>query len=223
MDQLFSSLKKIASLLAVILLLTAAGCTLLTDLGSFDNGFFPVIGNLILLVVEMVLIGGVAVLLLMKKDDLAKKALGPVFAWRMIGTILSGISYSAGINSYNDGLGITVCVFAFLAGLALLAAAVFFVLGICGKTAFYKFGWLLFAAYLCLAFIVMIMTCVRAGVNDYSWQSFIGAFGGFAFDLGMFFAALLMWYKAAETATEAHAEEAQGAEAPVETESKTEE
>lgn len=222
MNQLFSSLKKVASLLTVILLLTAAGCTLLTDLGSFDNGFFPVIGNLILLVVEVVLIGGVAVLLLMKKDDLAKKALGPVFAWWMIGTILSGISYSAGINSYNDGLGITVCVFAFLAGLALLAAAVFFVLGICGKTAFYKFGWLLFAAYLCLAFIVMIMTCVRAGVNDYGWQSFIGAFGGFAFDLGMFFAALYMWYAPAakEQAALPAAEEA--SDAPVE-ESKTEE
>ena len=223
MDQLFSSLKKIASLLTVILLLTAAGCTLLTDLGSFDNGFFPVIGNLILLVVEVVLIGGVAVLLLMKKDDLAKKALGPVFAWWMIGTILSGISRSALIDSRYEGLTVTIGVFSFLAALALLAAGVFFVLGTCGKTKFYPLGWLLFAIAECVFFIVMVITLVRVAANDYyGWQSFVGAIGDFAFGLGLFFAALYMWYAPAakEQAALPAAEEA--SDAPAE-ESKTEE
>ncbi len=229
MDQLFSTLKKPAALLTIILLLTAAACTLLTGLGGFDDGFFPVIGNLVLLVVELVLFAGVAVLLLMKKTDLAKKALAPVFAWWMINTILNGISRAALIDSRYEGLLVTLCVFAFLAGLVLLASAVFFILGICGKTAFYKLGWLLFAAYLCLSFIVMVMTCVRTGVNDLGWQSFVGALGDFAFDLGMFFAGLLMWYKAAEAAEkepaaiEAPAEEPQAIEAPAETDSKTEE
>ena len=228
MDQLLTTLKKPAALLAVILLLVAAGCTLLTDLGSFDDGFLPVIGNLLWLAVELVLIGGIAVLLLLKKADLAKKALGPVFAWWIISTILNGLARSAYIDSRYEGLFVAMCVFSFLAALVLLAAAVFFVLGICGKTSFYKPGWLLFAASLCVYFIVMVLSLVRVISNEYiGWTGFVGALGDFAFDLGLFFAALLMWYKPVggekQEAAPAEAEAPAEIEAPAEAEAPAEE
>lgn len=200
MDQFLSTLKKPAALLTVILLLVAAGCTLLVGVGNFDDALFPVIGDLLLLIIRLTLIAAVAVFLLMKKEDLAKKALAPIFAWWIISAVMSGISDSTFIASRYDGLFVAVCVFGFLAGLVLLGAAVMFVLGVFGKTALYKWGWLLFAAAECISFIVMIMTFVYVGVNDFGWSSFVNALGDFTLSLGLFFAGLTMWYQPAKTA-----------------------
>lgn len=195
MNQLFSTLKSVSKLMAVILLLTAAGCMLLSGVGGFDGGFFPVIGNLVLLVFVLALTAGVAVLLLLQKTDLAKKALAPVFAWWIIQGIISGLGYADFISEYADGLIITVGVFGFLAALTLLAAAVLFVLGMLGKTKLFELGWLLFAVYLCVSFIVTVMACVALGVNDAGWVRVVSTLGDFAMAAGMFFAGLFAWYK----------------------------
>ena len=176
--------------------LPPAACTLLVRASSFGGGFFPVIGSLLLLAFFVTLQAAVAVLLLLRKNGLAKLALGPVFAWWILNTIGNGLGQAAFIDSGFGAVVVLRAVFAFIAALTLLAAAVLFISGMCGRTKLFQPAWLLFAVYLCVGFIVLIVTCVYVATSTYlGWETVVGAIGDLAFAAGLFFAGLFMWYR----------------------------
>ena len=199
MNQLLASLKKIAPLLAVILLLAAAGFYLLTFAGSFEDSFIGVVANLIRIPIFAALIAGVAVLLLMKKEELAAKALIPVFSWWAIDTILSGMSQAAAIGSGYPGLYVTESIFCLLASLTLLGALVMFILSYIGKAPLYHLFWLLLAALQGVMFIDMVLRFACVGTYDFGWTSTVQALGNMALSAGMLAAAFALWYKPVET------------------------
>lgn len=192
MDQLFQKLQKPSKLLAVILLLVAAGCALLVDLGNFGDAFMPVLGALFFLMFDVALTGVVALLLLLGKTDLAKKALFPIFAFWLFSSIYSYLNSAAWITKGVNGLLVTVCVFQFLTALVLIGALVLFLLGAVGKLPSFSLAWTLIAAALALIVLTMILRIVLYGVNDYGWVSFFDAFRDGAFAFGLFFASLAL-------------------------------
>ena len=129
MSYFFKQLKRNAEVLFITLLLVAALFALLSYVGTFPSGFMPVIGHLFLMFFEIGLLIAVPVLLLLRKRDLAKMIYMFLASFWMIDTIYIFLGDSFLMAKGFHGLQIAGSVFEFVIAIALLTAAVFFILG----------------------------------------------------------------------------------------------
>lgn len=174
MDKLFELFKKVARLLTIIGLFTAAGYVFLSYVMAIGGGFLPVITEIILMVVLVALYALPAVLLLLKKEAEAKFAFGILVAYWFVENMINYTASGTGINSYNQGMNIAVDVFELILGLTLLVVYALFMLT---KILKLKFFWLLRIILLCslaLFVLVFIMNFIDCIVDEDPWLSYIG-------------------------------------------------
>lgn len=182
MDNLIRSISKFARLAGIVLLLAATAFSLIVHAAGFPNGFMPVIGNLLLMVFDLLILGSIPVLLLLKKDAYVKYILAALFGYWLISNTYSFLGDSDIIVSGNSGLTIARGLFEFFIALCLLAILVFIVLFVLRKK-----GKLLQLAF-CVLVGSLVFFVVLWGINmgryakfDYGWTSYLYAFRAYLF------------------------------------------
>ena len=179
---------KLSKMLTIIFLFVAAGSNLLVSVGNFGNAFMSVIGDLITLVFETALYGLIAVLLIMGKTELAKKALYPIISYWLISTILGDLSMSANIVAGANGLVIVFALFEFAIALLLITAAILFVLSLSGKAKRQNAVWILVLFVLALSALSMLFRIIFYITVGSDWTRYFTAIFECAFNFGMVFA-----------------------------------
>ena len=173
MTKLFSLFKNISRLVVIIGLLVIAGVYLVLGTLGFGERFFSFISDGFSLLFIVCLYALPAVLLLLKKDDVAKFFLFVLLAY----VIINWISYYVGvgykINSNYPAMTVVNGVFCFLHGLLLLTCAVFFVLCKAFNLKLYKLLNLLVVIALGFFAIVLLITFITYIVNEDGWVSIV--------------------------------------------------
>ena len=179
---------KLAKLLTIIFMFVAAGSNMLVTFGNFANTFMGVVGDLITLVFETLIYASVAVLLLVGKVELAKKALYPIFAYWLISTILGDLAMSGNVVAGANSLVIVYSLFEFALALLLIAAAVLFVLSAGRKEALANVAWILVLCVLALSALALLLRLIRLIDVGANWTRYFGILCECAFNFGMIFA-----------------------------------
>ena len=192
MDNLVRGVASKAKLIGLILLFAATAFVLVLDAAGIGGGFMPVIGSLILLVVDLAMVGIIPLLIALKKHDLVKYAFAPVFGYWIISTLFNRIGRADWITSGTNGIVITASLFDFIAGCALLAVIVMAVLFfITKKSKMLQIGFCILAGALVFFFLAWVMWIAAYAKFDADWTSYFGAFYNYLFfPFGLAFVAL---------------------------------
>lgn len=196
MDKIINVLHSKSKLLTIVFLLAAAGVSLIVDAAGFPNGFMPVVGSLLHLLLDVIIWGIVPVLFLLKKDSLAKCALIPIASFWLIQSIYSGLDSSFVVTDGYSGLTIAAGLFAFFFGLTILAAVVLGIL-----YAFTRKRMLMQVAFAVVAggiVFALVAWALRLAVNakfDADWTDYLDVFLQYIFlPLGFWFATFYYVY-----------------------------
>lgn len=192
MDNLVRGVASKAKLIGMILLFAATAFVLVLDAAGIGGGFMPVIGSLILLVVDLAMVGIIPLLIALKKHDLVKYAFAPVFGYWIISTLFNRIGRADWITSGTNGIVITASLFDFIAGCALLAVIVMAVLFfITKKSKMLQIGFCILTGALVFFFLAWVMWIAAYAKFDADWTSYFGAFYNYLFfPFGLAFVAL---------------------------------
>ena len=190
MQKVFGFLKKSASLIALIALGIAGGCSFLYYAGTFPGSFLPGLSHFLIMMLFQCVIAGLFICILLKKDNLIKVFLPLVLAaWLFFYTVdYLGDAYMA--QKYYEGIQIGVGVFAFFVGITLLGAMTLKVLGKVLKPLFGTLSNLVLLMSIPFFFILMILLIAMYAVLEYPWASYFNAFFTMALPIGIIFANL---------------------------------
>ena len=195
LDSAFQKLQSPAKSIMIGTFYAAALFSLLGSVANFDDGFFSAIGELIMMVILVALWAIVPTLLLLKKEDLAKKVFPFVLFYWLINE-LSNLFASAGwIKSKVSGLLVTIGIFEFFIALAFIAAIVLIVLGLIKKTdKFTKLSFAIFACTFLLYFVVFILRVIVEAKYKAAWSDYLETIvSTLVLPVGVFFAALFFF------------------------------
>lgn len=219
MTKLFNLFKNISRLVVIIGLLVMAGVYLVLGVTGFGDRFFSFMSDGFYLLFRVCLYALPAVLLLLKKDDVAKFFLFVLLAYVIINWIGGYVDSGYMINDYYPAMTVVYGVFRFLHGLLLLTCAVFFVLCKAFNLKLYKLLNILVLASLGFFVVVFLVTFITYIVNDYGWVSVVSSIFDVLVLPFVVFCALLPYQNAKveeqakeEKKEEASAEEEQPAE-----------
>ncbi|MCR5422770.1 MAG: hypothetical protein K6E74_03955 [Bacilli bacterium] len=173
MTKLFNLFKNISRLVVIIGLLVIAGVYLVLGVTGFGDRFFSFISDGFSLLFLVCLYALPAVLLLLKKDDVAKFFLFVLLAYVIINWIGNYVGVGYMINSNYPAMTVVYGVFCFLHGLLLLTCAVFFVLCKAFNLKLYKILNLLVVIALGFFVVVFLVTFITYIVNDAGWVSIV--------------------------------------------------
>ena len=220
MTKIFNLFKNISRLVVIIGLLVIAGVYLVLGTLGFGDRFFSFMSDGFSLLFLVCLYALPAVLLLLKKDDVAKFFLFVLLAHVIINWIGNYVGSGYLINSNYSAMTVVYGVFSFLHGLLLLTCAVFFVLCKAFNLKLYKLLNILVLAALGFFAVVFLVTFITYIVNDYGWVSIVQSIFEVLLLPFVVFCALLPYQDAK---VEEQAKEEKKEEAPAEEEHPAEE
>lgn len=128
MEKFFNVLLKPAKWILIIGSLVYAVWFAVETASSINGTFMGVVSNLLILIVGSALLFSVPLLILFKKEDMAKIAFFILAGYWLISTTLSMFGYAQTYTELNDGLAVTGGVFAFIAALCLVGVLALIVL-----------------------------------------------------------------------------------------------
>lgn len=128
MEKFFNVLLKPAKWILIIGSLVYAVWFAVETANSINGTFMGVVSNLLILIVGSALLFSVPLLILFKKEDMAKIAFFILAGYWLISTTLSMFGYAQTYTELNDGLAVTGGVFAFIAALCLVGVLALIVL-----------------------------------------------------------------------------------------------
>lgn len=128
MEKFFNVLLKPAKWILIIGSLVYAVWFAVETASSINGTFMGVVSNLLILIVGSALLFSVPLLILFKKEDMAKIAFFILAGYWLISTTLSMFGYAQTYTELNDGLAITGGIFAFIAALCLVGVLALIVL-----------------------------------------------------------------------------------------------
>lgn len=141
---------------------------------NMDGEFMSVIVNLILLVVGTALLVATPILVILKKNDMAKIVFLILVGYWLLTSIQSYYGMAEAFCSANDGVAITGGIFFFLAASSLLAVLVFIVLEFAlKKPAMRFFAFIVMLAVIVLAFLAGIFYFIQAVRFEAGWYQYI--------------------------------------------------
>lgn len=165
-------LKNLSKMMTIILFSVVALCDLLMYAGGFPNGFFPVIGQLLEMMVILALDLVVVFLLLIKKNKYAKIAFYFVFAYNFINLMISGFEDAGGIVNNVNALLIIFRIFTFISSLAAVASIVLYIIGrIKNNELLVNIAFLMIASIFVLLFSAVVLIYIYYGINGIGWTS----------------------------------------------------
>ena len=151
MGKLFNALLKPAKWILVIGSLVYATWFAVQTAGSINGTFMSVVSHLLILIVGSALLFSVPLLIIFKKEDMAKIAFFILAGYWLISTTRTMFSYAETYTGLEDGLPITAGIFAFITALCLVGILALIVLEFVVKkpalrlfTFFVMFGVILF-------------------------------------------------------------------------------
>lgn len=195
-DPIFKMLQKPAKLVTIVTFYIVAAFMLLVNLPDTDGGFFGVIGGLIIMVIMIALFAIVPTLLLLKKEDVAKKVFPFILFYWLLNEVTEFLSHGRWIRPKVTGLYVTIGIFEFLIALAFIAAIVLIVLGMFKKSLdFGNLPYVIAAGTFLFYFIDFILQLVReAKYVKGDWSDYIGIVISYLIlPVGIFFAVLLFF------------------------------
>ena len=128
MEKFFNVLLKPAKWILIIGSLVYAVWFAVETASSINGTFMGVVSNLLILIVGSALLFSVPLLILFKKEDMAKIAFFILSGYWLISTTLSMFGYAQTYTELNDGLAVTGGIFAFIAALCLVGVLALIVL-----------------------------------------------------------------------------------------------
>lgn len=128
MEKFFNVLLKPAKWILIIGSLVYAVWFAIETASSINGTFMGVVSNLLILIVGSALLFSVPLLILFKKEDMAKIAFFILAGYWLISTTLSMFGYAQTYTELNDGLAVTGGIFAFIAALCLVGVLALIVL-----------------------------------------------------------------------------------------------
>ena len=189
MNALFIGMRKLSKELATYLLFATGVFCLLFYVGNFGGGFLPVMGNLFLMILEIALWIVIPVLLTVGKNDLAKKALRPIFSFWLIHTVYTFLTDCTQGGGW--ALADALCVFELLIACAFIVMAVFTVLSYVRKDMrLKKIAFLIFVGCLVFYLVVFSLRVVVYAQMGVGWNAYFEAIYNYlSLPFGMFFLA----------------------------------
>ena len=182
MDNFILGVSKKAKLIAMILLFAATTFLLIATLANLGGGFMPVLGDLILLAVDLVIVGIIPLLIVLKKDNAIKYVLAPIFGYWLLRSIHTYIGHSSRIVGNNPGLIIAPSVFEFVIGCTLLGIVVLTVLYFfMKKKILLNIGFAMLAGAVGLFFVTFVLWIAAYAKYGADWTSYIYGFYEFLF------------------------------------------
>ena len=176
METALGVVKKPSKTIAIVAFAVGILFSFIARAASIGNGFMPVIGGLILMFFDVAVFGVVPLLLILKKDDLAKTAFGFVFAYWLISRIYDNVGDATNIFKGMGNLWIATFVFDFLWGLALLVFAVLFVCYYVKKErVLLSAGFCVLFGSLPLALLAWILCVAAYAKGKANWQNYFSA------------------------------------------------
>ena len=128
MEKFFNVLLKPAKWILISGSLVYAVWFAVETASSINGTFMGVVSNLLILIVGSALLFSVPLLILFKKEDMAKIAFFILAGYWLISTTLSMFGYAQTYTELNDGLAVTGGIFAFIAALCLVGVLALIVL-----------------------------------------------------------------------------------------------
>lgn len=161
MKKIFDLLSKPSRMIFIIAAFAYVGLYAIISFAGFGGGFVSVLGGLIVSVLTIAAVVAIPVLLLLKREEAAKLVFILVAGFWLVSRAQSYTLNYAAWTEFEDGLGVCVGVFGFLAGLALTGVLVLLVLHFILKKEVLKFSAVLaFAGAYLFIFVTMILTLV---------------------------------------------------------------
>ena len=189
MNNFFVMMKKFSKEIATYALYVAAAFCLLYHVGNFGEAFLPVMGNLVLLLVEVALWGLLPILLSIGKHSVAKGAYRPIFAFWLLSTIFAYLEECTLIGKGSGGVATSMGVFELLIACAFVVIAVFSVLALAQeKPEWKKVVFFVFLGCLFLYLIVFSLRIALFAKAKMPWNSYFEVlYKYFVLPFAMFF------------------------------------
>lgn len=144
---------------------------------GFGNSFVSVFTGLLILFVGTALLAATPVLVLFKKDNIAKLFFLFLLGYWVLISIQSWFSYADVFTSLNNGLAITSGIFSLLAGLGLVAIIVLTVLEYVLKKPCFRFiSLLVMFGVILIGFVAGLLLFIYAAINQAVWPNGISLF-----------------------------------------------
>ena len=185
MEKFFNALLKPAKWILVIGSLVYATWFAVQTAGSINGTFMSVVSNLLILIVGSALLFSVPLLIIFKKEDMAKIAFFILAGYWLISTTRSMFGYAETYAELEDGLAITAGIFAFITALCLVGVLALIVLEFVFKKAFFRL-FAFFAMFGVILFALLTGILLFAGLVEYS------EFLGWAYVVNLFVEYLLV-------------------------------
>ena len=173
LDRIIQIFKKPSRFILFVGSIVVFALTMLSGFGNIGGDFFPVFIGIIVLLATLCATATVPVLLILKKDDIAKIVFVVLAGYWLISSArgqLGNVAWVGEGTALTDAAG----VFSVLYGLCLLAIIVLIVLHLVLKNDFLKKVVLcVLAGAIVLGLVAMILWCVIYGKYNSHWTVFI--------------------------------------------------
>ena len=172
MEKFFQTLSKPAKWILIIGGFFYAVWFAMMQAFGIDGQFMSVITRLIIMLVGIALLAATPLLVLLKKDDVAKMVFLFLIGYWVLSTAQSWFFYAETFTDSNNGLAITCGIFSFLAGLGLVAILVLTVLEYVLKMPFLRFvSFLVMLGVIVIGFVAGLLLAIYAGTNKAFWPT----------------------------------------------------
>lgn len=137
---------------------------------GIDGQFVSVLTNLIVMAVGIALLAATPILVLVKKDDIAKMVFLFLVGYWVLTTIQSWFFYAETFTESNDGLAVTAGIFSLIAGLGLVAILVLTILEFfLKKPALRLISLIVMLGVIAIGFIAGLLLTIYAGKMNAFW------------------------------------------------------
>ena len=172
MEKFFNALLKPAKWILVSGSLVYATWFAVQTAGSINGTFMSVVSNLLILIVGSALLFSVPLLIIFKKEDMAKIAFFILAGYWLISTTRSMFGYAETYAELEDGLAITAGIFAFITALCLVGVLALIVLEfVIKKPGLRLFTFFVILGVILFAFLTGLLLFILHASHDspYGW------------------------------------------------------
>ena len=170
MKKILELLVKPSRLILLIASIVYVSLYAISGFGSLGGEFMPLISRLIIMLVTIAAVVSIPVLLILKKDNIAKIVFALVGGFWLVDAARSYVSDGQAVINGADGLYITAGIFGFLAGLCLTAVLILLVFSFVLKKEALRFvSILVFIIGYVFIFITSIFQMIIEGQVNAGW------------------------------------------------------